>query len=259
MIPPLDWLYTYAPAALAVWHGESPYSISIFFAAPWASLPLIPIALLPYALGRWCLLFIGLSAFAFTAYRLGAKPFTLCLFLLSFPVLSDIVNGNIEWMPMLGFVLPPQIGLIFVMIKPQVGIGFAIYTFVEAWRAGGIRQVARIFSPLIAVFLVSFALYGFWPLHLLGTLKMAQQYSATGLHYNLSLWPFGLLLGLPLIVKSILDKNQRLSIASGPFLSPYALLATYATALLFLIDKPLFFFFAWLITWLPVVFKLLLK
>ncbi len=77
----LDWLNTYAPAALATWHGQSPYTVPIYFAAPWAILPLIPLALIPYAIGRACVFIIGLSAFAFTAYRMGARPITLALFL----------------------------------------------------------------------------------------------------------------------------------------------------------------------------------
>lgn len=258
MIPPLDWLHTYAPAALAVWQGRSPYTVPIFFAAPWATLPLIPFALMPDELGRWCLLISAFGAFAFTAYRLGAKPLPFVFFLLSYPVLADIANGNIEWMAMLGFVLPPQVGLIFVMIKPQVGIGIAIYWLVEAWREGGVTQVAKTFAPVTVLFLLSFALYGFWPLHFQSTLTLAEQIQAKdAIDYNASLWPFGLLLGLPLLIKSIRHRNDRLSMMSGPFLSPYALIATYAAALLGSIDKPWIFFTAWLITWLPVVLRLI--
>jgi hypothetical protein len=257
MIPALDWIENYGPAALAVWHGGSPYSNPFFFAAPWAVVPLIPFALMPYAIARWCLLITAICAFGYTAYRLGAKPLSMAFFLLSYPVLADVANGNIEWMPMLGFVLPPQIGLIFVLIKPQVGIGIAIYWFVEAWQAGGIRQVMKTFAPVAILTLLSFAFYGFWPLHFLNTLSMARQIkSANAIDYNASLWPFGLLLGIALLVLSIVRKQKRLSIMAGPFLSPYALIATYATSLLAWIDRPKFFFIAWLLTWSPLLWKL---
>jgi len=260
MIPPLDWIYTYAPAALAVWHGQSPYSVPIFFAAPWATLPLIPFAIMPFAIGRWCLLITGLCAYALIAYRLGAKPLIMAFILLSYPVLSDIANGNIEWMPMLGFIFPPQIGLIFVLIKPQVGIGIAIYWFVEAWREGGIRQIARTFSIVIVLYLISFALYGFWPLYFRNTLTLAEQTQSTlGLNYNSSLWPLGSIIGLALMVKSIIAKTKHLSIMASPFLSPYALIATYGTSLLALCDTPWIFIVAWLLTWFPAVLKLLPK
>lgn len=262
MIPALDWLNTYAPAALAVWRGESPFSNPIYFAAPWGTLPLIPFALMPPTIGRWCLLITAICSFAFVAYRLGAKPLTMSLFLLSAPVLGDLVNGNIEWMPMLGFILPPQIGLIFVLIKPQVGIGIAIYWLVEAWQSGGIRQVVKIFSPVTVLTLISFALYGFWPLRFLETLAMAKRMRIQTnfvVDYNLSLWPFGVVLGFALMINAIKTKNIRQSIMAGPFLSPYALMTTYATSLLGWTNKPLFFFTVWLITWIPTLFAIFLN
>lgn len=257
MIPALDWIENYGPAALAVWNGGSPYDVPVFFAAPWAVFPLIPFALMPYAFGRWCIFILGVCAFALIAYRMGAKPLTLAFFLLSYPVLADLANGNIEWMPMLGFILPPQIGLIFVLIKPQVGIGITIYWLIEAYRAGGIQQVVKTFLPVTVLTLLSFALYGFWPLHFIQTLTMAREIkSSNAIDYNFSLWPYGLILGLVLVIYSIIKKKQNLSIMAGPFLSPYALIATYATSLLAWIDRPIVFFIIWIFTWLPMLWNL---
>jgi hypothetical protein len=257
MVPALDWFEYYRPAALAVWHGGSPYDGMIYFAAPWSTYPLIPFALLPYEIGRWCLFATTICAYAYMAYRLGAKPLTLAFLLLSYPVLADVTNGNIEWMAMLGIIMPPQIGLIFVLIKPQVGVGVAIFWLVEAWREGGVRQVVKTFAPITIVFLLSFVLYGFWPLNFLNTLTMAKEIkAANAIDYNFSLWPWGLILGLPLIVKSIRDREKRLSIMSSPFLAPYALITTYGTSLLAWIDKPIFFFIAWVLTWIPFLWKL---
>jgi hypothetical protein len=197
-----------------------------------------------------------MCSFAFVAYRMGAKPFILALFLLSYPVLGDLANGNIEWMPMLGFVLPPQIGLMFVLIKPQVGVGVSIFWLLEAWREGGVRQVARTFAPVIILFLGSFLLYGFWPLHFLNTLALANKIqSDNSLDYNASLWPIGVVVGLALLITAIKKRNYRLSIMSSPFLSPYALMATYATSLLAWIKKPWIFLVIWAITWIPVVLR----
>jgi hypothetical protein len=211
---------------------------------------------MPYNLGRWCLFVTGLCVFAYVAYRMGAKPLTLAFFLLSYPVLADLANGNIEWLPMLGFILPPPIGLIFVLIKPQVGIGIAVFWLIEAWREGGFRQVIKTVLPVTILILIAFALYGFWPLHFLQTLAMAREIkSAHGFIYNVSLWPYGAILGLVMLIQSIRTKEKRLSVMSGPFLSPYALTATYGTSLLAWIDKPLIFFVAWLLTWSLLLLK----
>lgn len=256
-----DWLNTYAPAALAVWNGQSPYdAVSIYFAAPWATLPLIPFALMPYSIGRICVLILGFCTFAYTAHKMGAKPATLALFLLSYPVLSDLYNGNIDWMPMFGFVLPPQIRLIFVLIKPQVGIGITIYWFVENWRIGGVKLVLKTFMPATLVFLISFVIYGFWPLNFIGTLALAESTKENiGLDYNSSLWPYGLIIGFSLLAHSIYKRKRRSSIMSSPFLSPYTIISTYGAPLVALINKPLYFFILWIILWLPVLFKFLLS
>lgn len=108
--PGIDWRDTYRPAARALLSGKSPYTVDIYFAAPWALLPLIPFALLPETIGRAVLLLVGLIAFAFTARRLGAKPLSMTAFLLSPPVLHCLLNSNIEWLPLLGAVLPPPRG-----------------------------------------------------------------------------------------------------------------------------------------------------
>ena len=107
----MDWELTYRPAALAMARGESPYSVSIFYAAPWSLIPLIPLALLPPDLGNIGVFLLGLSAFAYVAYKLGAGPGSMSIFLLSASVVGCLIYGNIEWMPLLGFVLPAPRGL----------------------------------------------------------------------------------------------------------------------------------------------------
>jgi hypothetical protein len=130
--PGIDWIDTYRPATLALLSGKSPYSVDIFFIAPWELIPLIPLALLPENIGRAILLLLGISSFAFTAYRLGAKPSSLIAFLLSPPVAHCLLNSNIEWLPLLGFIMPPRIGLFFITIKPQIGISVGLFWLVEA-------------------------------------------------------------------------------------------------------------------------------
>ena len=104
----LDWHDTYRPAALAVLRGQSPYTFEIYYAAPWAAWLLIPIAVLPTALGQMMIFLAGVAAYIYIAYRFGATPFSLILFLSSAAVIGCLINGNIEWLPLLGAVLPPQ-------------------------------------------------------------------------------------------------------------------------------------------------------
>jgi hypothetical protein len=80
-------------------------------------------ALLPENIGRGFLFVVSLAAFAYTDFRLGGKPLALGEFLASPPVLHCLLNSNLDWMPLLGFVLPPPVGLFFLAVKPQVGSG----------------------------------------------------------------------------------------------------------------------------------------
>lgn len=160
---------------------------------------------------------------------------------------------------MLGFVLPPQIGLIFVLIKPQIGIGVTLFWFFEEWRKGGLKQVVRTFMPVTIFFLISFLLYGFWPLHFKDTLAIVEETkSGMGFNYNSSLWPYGLIIGFFLLARSIYKEDKKLGIMSSPFLSPYTIMSTYGAPLIALAEKPLFFVTFWLLLWSLVLFKALL-
>jgi len=201
LVPPplgIDWRLTYRPAALALLRGENPYGADIapqapFFAAPWGLLPLLPFVFLPVEVGRVAIMLFGLIAFAYTAWRLKAKPVALVAFLLSPPVLHCIVNANIEWLPLVGFAMPPAIGLFFITVKPQTGFAVGFFWLIEAWRKGGWREVLRTFGPVTAAFGASLLLYGLWPLKV----RMA---IGIGAAFNSSLWPVSIPVGLALLV-----------------------------------------------------------
>ncbi len=187
--PGVDWQYSIRPAVFELLAGRSPYHLDLgiqgswdpyaFFNAPWA--------LLPVAVGRALLAIITILSFAYTAHRLGGKPLAIGLLLVSPPVMHELLVGNIDWLAALGFILPPQIGLFFVSIKPQVGIGVAIFWLVEAWRKGGWREVVRVFWPITAALALSMLIFGLWPL------RFATQ---TGVGWNASLWPMSIPVGL---------------------------------------------------------------
>ncbi len=244
----IDWRDTYRPATLALLSGKSPYSVDIFFSAPWSLIPFIPLALLPVNIGRAILLLIGMGSFAFTAYKLGAKPLALIAFLLSPPVIHCLLNSNIEWLPLLGLIMPPQIGLFFIAIKPQIGIGVGLFWLIEAWRKKGIREVVRVFWPITLTLLISFLIFGLWPLRFRDTLTLTRA-------YNASLWPSSIPIGLTLLVASIRTRNFRYAIASSPCLSPYVLLHAWVGALVSIVSQPIETITAVIGLWILVIIR----
>lgn len=221
----VDWDLTYRPATLALLQGHSPFSVDVYYAVPWAVIPLIPFALLPIKLGRAVLFIVGIVVFLFTAIKLGGKKVAVTAFLCSPPVIHCLYNSNIEWMPILGFILPPQIGLFFVATKPQIGVGIALYWVYDSWKTGGIWEVFRVFAPFTIVMFLSFWIFGLWPLRFQDTLTLTAG-------YNSSIWPYGIPLGLLLLIRAMRGNDPFPAMASSPFFSPYVLLHAYSGALI---------------------------
>jgi hypothetical protein len=245
----IDWHEAFRPAARAVLDGQSPYTVEKFYAAPWGLVPLLPMALLPEEAGRGILLAASLVSLTIVAHRLGARPITTAAFLMSPPVLHGLLNANIDWLAMLGFVAPPQIGLLLVTIKPQVGIGLVVYWLVQAWRQGRVPQVIRVFWPLTAVSGVSFILFGFWPLRF----GQIIDYSRS---FNASLWPTSIPIGLVLLVAAIRRRDARYAIASSPCLSPHVVFHSYAGVLACLLSMPIETIVAVIGLWVLVILRL---
>ena len=219
-IPPgYDWTMAYRPATLALLSGHSPYLITTerFANAPWALFPLIPLAALPTGWGRMLLILISLVAFAFVAYKLKATPVAMIAFLLSPFVFRCLWYGQIDWLPLLGIVMPPWLGLFFIATKPQVCGLVALYWLAEAWKAG---TVIRTFAPITIATLVSFAAFGFWP-------ASVAEFGRTG-----AMWPWSIVLSVALLFVAYKRKDKTCAAAASPLVSPYAQLHSFVVILL---------------------------
>jgi hypothetical protein len=222
----VDWHITFRPATLTLLSGHSPYDRVYFVHAPWTLLLLTPLALLPEPVGRVMLILCGLVSFAFVAYRLRARLLAIVFLLISPVVMHVLLNGNMDWLAVLGFVMPPQFGLFFISIKPQIGIAVAPFWLIEAWRQGGWRLVLKTFAPFTAVLALSFLIFGYWPAH---------SFSVIGVFYNASLWPMSIPVGLALLVAAIRKRKIEYAMAASPCLSPYLLFYSWGGVLLSII------------------------
>jgi len=236
----VDWYQAFRPAAVELLNGRTPYNL-LYLNPPWALIPVIPLALLPPDIGRAGFVVMGLAVFTWFGYKMQARP--LAAFILSPPVLHSLVNANNDWMTLIGFVLPPQIGLFFVVIKPQIGAAVALYWLVEAWRKGGWREVVRVFWPVSAALALSFIIFGWW---------FAKFGGETQLWWNASLFPASIPVGLALVAASLRQRNIRFAMAASPCLSPYVLLHAWSGAFAALIDTPIEFYAAWAGLWILV-------
>ncbi len=174
----------------------------------------------------------GLEVSRFRSGSLGGGRIALLAFLLSPPVWHSLLNTNLDWMPILGFILPPWLGLFFISVKPQMGSVVAVFWLVEAWRGGGFRQVLRVFAPLFVILILSLGIFGLWPAHFL-------EISSVSEGWNASLWPASIPIGLALLIAMLRKRDIRLGMVASPCLSPYVLLHAWSGALAALARLPL--------------------
>jgi hypothetical protein len=244
-----DWTQSYRPAALTLLHGGSPYG-STYYNAPWTLLPLLPLALLPYPLGRFLFCVVSFAGFALIARRLTSHPISIILFLTSAPVLFCLDQGNIDWLPMLGFVLPAPFAIIFAAMKPQLGAGIVLYWLFVFWGQGGARQVIRNFLPVSLLLAASVVFYGLWPLHF--SLKAV-------VGWNVSPFPYLLPLGVFLVARAVRRQQAAPAMAAGIFFAPYFSLLSLSALLASLLERPRVLAAAWAILWICAGLFMILK
>jgi len=201
---------------------------------PWALLPFIPFVFLPEKMGGLILTNLGLLAYLYLLYKLKVRPIAALAFMLSPAAIVGLHSGNIDWLVMLGFVLPPSIGLLLVMIKPQVGIAVAIYWLFISWQEGKVVKFIKTFSPVLVVYFLSFVVYGFW---LNKANSLVQGNSVRG-YMDMNLWPMSIPIGLVLLVVALRHRNRFFSFMASPFLSPYVGGNSYAVVILGLAQYP---------------------
>ena len=213
-----DWQAVLQPSTQALLEGNNPYNEHRFLSPPWAFAVLIPPALLPPAQGSALFGLIGCIGYFLAFYRLRVTRIALALLVANPAFMAALLNPNFDWAVALGYTLPPQIGLFFVLTKPQIGAPLVLFWFVKAWRSGGYRRVLRDFAPVTLAYLLSVIVFGPWFLHMGG--------AVSSLSNTANVWPWGIIVGFALIVVSLRQQNSRLALQAGPLLSPY--LAPYS-------------------------------
>ena len=220
----------YSDAVRAFLVSEDPYVLPgglQFYNPPWALFFLLPFALLPTPFGQAALVFATFCVYAYTARRLGANLVAIVILLTSLPVFMCVLYSQIDWLVFLGAVFPPQIGMIFIVMKPQVGMGLAVYWVVAAWIRGGFREVVALLSPVALVFVCSLCWFGFWPVCWLRSTANV-----------VAFWPYLVPVGCGLMIAAIVRKNYKFALLSGPCFAPHVLTYSLTGVLLVTMDRP---------------------
>ena len=219
-LPDADWRHKFYPLIRGFFRGESPYWSPAFQYPPWIVLPLFPFVIFPTDISRGLIFVSSILFVGFFAYKEKNNPLTIIALLISPTVIGSLIAGNIDAILISAIFLPPVWALFFLMIKPQIGLGVALYYFVEIWKSKNILKGVQVFTPLVAGYAATILIF---PEFLTRFLNTTSAFSI----WNRSIFPYGIPIGLFLLWFSVYRKNIFYALAAAPFLSPYLTFYSY--------------------------------
>jgi hypothetical protein len=208
------WFDQQATFMQAPFHVPDPYTLPRFMYPPWTAGLLAPLGVFPFAVAiliQTCLYFALLTAVIF---KFGGKFQTVVLVLTSYIALNAVLELNLEWLICIGLLVPPAWSSPFLLVKPQVALGVLV---TYRWR-----DLVRTILLALTVVLISFVIWGGWPL---ASLKAIQTYTL-GASFNIAPlallpWPVALAIGLYLMWRAFRKRDAPLSLIAWIFFVPY--------------------------------------
>lgn len=236
-LPDADWLKIYYPTAHRFLAGLSPYDklypdcgYCVFVNPPWTLFITIPLTVLPAQLSRGLIFIFSIISIIFFGWKIKASPLTIVFILLSPTVIGSLLAGNLDLILLPAFFLPAPIALIILMIKPQIGLGLAIFYFISLISGRNWKALIYTFTPVSLAFFLSAIFFPGW-------ISIISDMAANP--WNRSIFPYGIPVAIFLIIISVKDKNKLLSIGASPFLSPYLTFYSYSVFQFSLLDEKL--------------------
>jgi hypothetical protein len=201
----VDW-WAFRDGVFCLLNGNCEPAI---FNPSWALFPLIPFAFYPP-------LWTSIAAFLVLAlvwWTLGLhrRLWLASVFLLYLNpfAIQMLVNGNVEFVALLGFVMPFPFNVILWAVKPQMTIGLIT---LELWQS---RARIGALVGLVALGGISLLPWN-WLAAMLSYTRYALQPGAV----NTSLFPIGVAFGLVALVLTLKYQSKAAGMFVGVFLSP---------------------------------------
>lgn len=221
-----DWRLIFYKVGLA-----NPYDTHAFINPPWMALLVRPLNIFPNRISLALHLAITCAVFLLLIEKRGGKPAHAALLLTSFPFLSLLQNGNVEWIPAAGFLIGGLPGSFLVLTKPQSGILVCIY-----WLKRSKDKLSFVNSAF-ALSLLGLIVWPRWPALLLKNIREIPDTEAGIGIVGISPWPYGIIIALALVgiaFKAGRHEEIYLVMASlliSPYFLPHSLSILMAIAL----------------------------
>lgn len=226
--PTADFYGNFYAAARNVLNGHSPYDAVGYICAPWGVIPLIPYALLPPLPAHGLYFATCLYILIYIAWRLDANPLAIVAFILSPTAVGALLVGNLDAVVISGMLFPPIVGLLVLLIKPQIGAGVALYYLGEWLRSRNWLEGVRSFLPSAAAFGLAAIFFPIW------IIRAANNTSDV---WNRTLFPYSIPVAALLLWIAFRNRNPYFALASTAFFAPYLSFYTYIIVQIGLLHK----------------------
>lgn len=243
-IPATDWRGTFYPVSKNI--GE-PYAIQSFLNPPWITFFLFPFSFFSENIS----LVINASLTVVICWMLlqqkQGKLLSILLTFTSFPFISLIGNGNIEWVTALGLMFPNSLGAIILLTKPQATI------FILAdWYQKQEKKLTFVAIPFLWV-IISLLIWPDWPIEMYANVRSNLYPNA-----NMSLFPWTVPVGIGLVIYLLRYKpkdgelvGSLASICFTPYFAPHSLIIPF---ILLSARYPRVSIAIWVMLWCYIIF-----
>jgi len=224
-------LYT-SSDAVRVWHDQTYIFRPVSFDNPYATqgfvhpiwiVPLIyPFRWLPLEVSTLVQAIIYFVALSLVIVKFGGGRREILVTLLSYTCLDAVLQMNVDWLVVVGMLLPVWASGPFVLAKPQIGTGYYVGLSVRDWL-----KMAVLMGT---VGILTILIWGWWPQTVL---DLVSEYSI-GRFFNVApsqyLSYLSLVIGLSLSIWAYRRQDVPLGVLAWLFFTPY--LAAYSLPLM---------------------------
>lgn len=191
-----------------------PYDQAGFFAIPWATLFLLPFDPLPLELAALIMTVLYFTLLAAAIHKFGGGILAVFAAFGSAIAFDAMMEINIDWLIVIGLLVPRAWSPFFLMIKPQTAIGYPLaFTRREFVRACIVGLLTLIAALLI---------WGVFPLDLLENMRRWETNALVNIApMSIVGVPLSIAIGIVFAWFAFRRRDPVYSVAAGVFFVPY--------------------------------------
>lgn len=196
-------------ASQALLSGGNPYDVASYYSPISVAVLYMPLAVLPYDLAMRVNMALMVAVYLFVVAHVFAGRLPLLIMATPFTILIARY-GNLESLVMLGALLPATVGAWFVTLKPQLGLVAAAIMLYNGKHIKTGLAIVAMYAVSVALGMGSHTPVDAW--------------------WNISPFPYGLIIGLPLLYLAWRKRDALTAIGASVFVTPYMSFITFVAA-----------------------------